>query len=103
MEREWDTLATLPKISVLHGSPMSRADLRVNNRYLEMERDRFNFQAVNVNLCDMCVILSAKISAVEDPSMADKEAVLASLNINAMTFNKVIKTIKMYSLNYLIA
>jgi potassium large conductance calcium-activated channel subfamily M alpha protein 1 len=42
-----------------------------------------------VNLCDMCVILSAKMSAVEDPSMADKEAVLASLNINAMTFNKV--------------
>ena len=36
----------------------------------------------------MCVILSAKISTVEDPSMADKEAVLASLNINAMTFNK---------------
>ena len=49
-------------------------------------------QAVNVNLCDMCVILSAKISNVEDPSMADKEAVLASLNINAMTFNKVAQT-----------
>ena len=46
-------------------------------------------QAVNVNLCDMCVILSAKISSVDDPSMADKEAVLANLNINAMTFNKV--------------
>ena len=30
VEREWDTLATLPKISVLHGSPMSRADLRVD-------------------------------------------------------------------------
>ena len=29
----------------------------------------------------MCVILSAKISNVEDPSLADKEAVLASLNI----------------------
>ena len=42
-----------------------------------------------MNLSDMCVILSAKMSAAEDPSMADKEAVLASLNINAMTFNKV--------------
>ena len=62
----------MPKISVLNGTPMSRADLR----------------AVNVNLSDMCVILSAKISNVDDPSMADKEAVLASLNINAMTFNK---------------
>ena len=52
MLREWGTLATLPKISVLHGSPMSRADLR----------------AVNVNQCDMCVILSAKISNVEKPA-----------------------------------
>ena len=50
---------------------------------------RVILQAVNVNLCDMCVILSAKISNVDDPSMADKEAVLANLNINAMTFNKV--------------
>ena len=74
VEREWDTLATLPKISVLNGSPMSRADLR----------------AVNVNLSDMCVILSAKISTVKDPSMVDKEAILASLNLNAMTFNKVL-------------
>ena len=41
-----------------------------------------------MNLCDMCIILSAKKSATEDPSMVDKEAVLASLNINAMTFNK---------------
>ncbi len=32
-------------------------------------------------ILDMCVILSAKISNVEDPSLADKEAVLASLNI----------------------
>ena len=50
MLREWDTLATLPKISVLHGSPMSRADLR----------------AVNVNQCDMCFIPSAKMSSVEN-------------------------------------
>ncbi len=34
-----------------------------------------------VLILDMCVILSAKISNVEDPSLADKEAVLASLNI----------------------
>ena len=72
IDREWDTLATLPKISVLHGSPMSRADLR----------------AVNINLCDMCIILSAKVSVADDPAMIDKEAILASLNIKAMTFNK---------------
>ena len=54
-----------------------------------------------MNLCDMCVILSAKISNVEDPSMADKEAVLASLNINAMTFNKVAHTKLMLPTNIL--
>ena len=46
-------------------------------------------QAVNINLCDMCVVLSAKISMTDDPAMVDKEAILGSLNIKAMTFNKV--------------
>merc|ERR1712243_305196 len=45
IKREWKTLQSLPKISVLNGSPLSRADLR----------------SVNVNLCDMCIILSAKV------------------------------------------
>ncbi|KXJ84100.1 hypothetical protein RP20_CCG019190 [Aedes albopictus] len=45
IRREWKMLQNLPKISVLNGSPLSRADLR----------------AVNVNLCDMCCILSAKV------------------------------------------
>ena len=58
----------------LQGSPLSRADLR----------------AVNVNLCDMCVILSAKVPSNEDPTLADKEAILASLNIKAMTFDDTI-------------
>ena len=46
-------------------------------------------QAVNINLCDMCVVLSAKISMTDDPAMVDKEAILGSLNIKAMAFNKV--------------
>ena len=81
----------------VQGSPLSRADLR----------------AVNINLCDMCVILSAKVShrlvicqiiimamlpretsqqvpSHDDPTMADKEAILASLNIKAMTFDDTI-------------
>ena len=70
----------------MQGSPLSRADLR----------------AVNVNKCDMCVILSAKVKQLDesdflskplqdvsrdDPTLADKEAILASLNIKAMAFN----------------
>ena len=64
LRREWKMLQNLPKISVLNGSPLSRADLR----------------AVNVNLCDMCVILSAKIPSSDDATLADKEAILASLS-----------------------
>ena len=61
-------------IIISQGSPLSRADLR----------------AVNVNLCDMCVILSAKVPSNDDPTLADKEAILASLNIKAMTFDDTI-------------
>ena len=60
------------------GSPLSRADLR----------------AVNVNLCDMCVILSAKVPSNDDPTLADKEAILASLNIKAMTFDDTIGVLR---------
>ena len=45
---------------------------------------------MNVNLCDMCVILSAKVPSNDDPTLADKEAILASLNIKAMTFDDTI-------------
>lgn len=77
VKREWKMLQNLPKISVLNGSPLSRAELR----------------AVNINLCDMCVILSAKIPSSEDPTLADKEAILASLNIKAMTFDEIITVV----------
>lgn len=62
------------KDDISQGSPLSRADLR----------------AVNVNLCDMCCILSAKVPSNDDPTLADKEAILASLNIKAMTFDDTI-------------
>ncbi|XP_043234365.1 calcium-activated potassium channel slowpoke-like isoform X9 [Amphibalanus amphitrite] len=74
VRRDWKNLQNLPKLSILNGSPLSRADLR----------------AVNVNLCDMCVILSAKVPGHDDPTLADKEAILASLNIKAMTFDDTI-------------
>lgn len=48
-------------------------------------------RAVNINLCDMCVIVSARIpNPNEDPTLADKEAILASLNIKAMKFDEML-------------
>lgn len=35
----------------------------------------------------MCVIISARVPNTEDTTLADKEAILASLNIKAMQFD----------------
>uniref|UniRef100_G3U1X6 Calcium-activated potassium channel subunit alpha-1 n=1 Tax=Loxodonta africana TaxID=9785 RepID=G3U1X6_LOXAF len=73
LKREWETLHNFPKVSILppKGTPLSRADLR----------------AVNINLCDMCVILSANQNNIDDTSLQDKECILASLNIKSMQFD----------------
>ncbi|XP_072347702.1 calcium-activated potassium channel subunit alpha-1a isoform X7 [Scyliorhinus torazame] len=71
LTREWETLHNFPKVSILPGTPLCRADLR----------------AVNINLCDMCVILSANQNNIDDCSLQDKECILASLNIKSMQFD----------------
>ncbi|XP_050981669.1 calcium-activated potassium channel subunit alpha-1a isoform X11 [Labeo rohita] len=71
LRREWETLHNFPKVSILPGTPLSRADLR----------------AVNINLCDMCVILSANQNNIDDASLQDKECILATLNIKSMQFD----------------
>ena len=69
--REWKLLKNLPKISVVDGSPLNRADLR----------------AVKVNHCRNCIILSARAPDRLEPVLADKEIVMAALNIKSMSFN----------------
>lgn len=72
IKREWKTIANFPKIWILPGSPLSKANLR----------------SVNVNLASMCVILSSKSdNTIEDLTLADKEVILCSLNIKAMDFS----------------
>ena len=56
---------------------------------------------MNVNLCDMCVILSAKVPSNDDPTLADKEAILASLNIKAMTFDDTIGVLTQSKIQFL--
>lgn len=51
LTKEWNMLRNLPKISVLNGSPLNRADLR----------------CVKIDLCRMCVILSAKVIIILMP------------------------------------
>ena len=49
----------------------------------------------------MCVILSAKVPSNDDPTLADKEAILASLNIKAMTFDDTIGVLNQSKLLFL--
>lgn len=57
------------------GSSFCRADLR----------------AVNANLADMVVFLSpSTASKADDPKLADKESILASLNLKAMSFDDAV-------------
>ncbi|XP_073250943.1 calcium-activated potassium channel subunit alpha-1-like isoform X3 [Porites lutea] len=75
MEREWHQLCNFDDVYVLPGSPFCRADLR----------------AVNANLADMVVFLSpSTASKADDPKLADKESVLASLNLKAMSFDDAV-------------
>ncbi|ESO12318.1 hypothetical protein HELRODRAFT_158811 [Helobdella robusta] len=74
IKKEWKSLCNFPRIIILNGSPLNRANLR----------------AVNVNMCDMCVILAARNSNTDDSTLVDKEAILCSLNIKAMTFDETI-------------
>ncbi|ESO01730.1 hypothetical protein HELRODRAFT_112655 [Helobdella robusta] len=76
--KEWKNLWNFPKIFVIDGSPLNRANLR----------------ACNINACDMCIILSARNAIVDDCNLVDKEAILCSLNIKAMTFDDVYEQVK---------
>ncbi|XP_041089352.1 calcium-activated potassium channel subunit alpha-1-like [Polyodon spathula] len=70
LQREWEHIHYFPKIYILPGSPLCRADLR----------------AAQVSQCASCLILSASSDSSLEPSLQDKESVLASLNIQAMQF-----------------
>nr|XP_006821707.1 PREDICTED: calcium-activated potassium channel subunit alpha-1-like [Saccoglossus kowalevskii] len=85
ISKEWETLRNFPKVHILDGSPLSRADLR----------------SVNVNLCDMCVILSANQGKADDPYLQDKETILASLNLKAMTFDESVGLLRASSQGFM--
>ncbi|KAI0210709.1 Calcium-activated potassium channel slowpoke [Lamellibrachia satsuma] len=73
-KKEWKNLAYFPLIQILDGSPLNRANLR----------------SVNINMCSMCVILSARKGTNDDSNLVDKESILCSLNIKAMTFDDTV-------------
>ena len=71
IKREWALLSNLPKISIMEGNPNNRADLR----------------AVKVNLARTVIILSAMPPDKTEPVLADKEVIMAALNMKSMAFD----------------
>jgi potassium large conductance calcium-activated channel subfamily M alpha protein 1 len=92
IKKEWKNLCNFPKISILDVSPETFWHAVYDACFLlkGSPLNRANLRAVNINLCDMCVILSARKSSVDDLNLVDKEAILCSLNIKAMTFDDTV-------------
>ena len=70
LRREWDNLQNFPKISVLDvsifkGILSTAAEILHDNQGSPLRR--VDLRAVNVNKCDMCVILSAKVKQLNQP------------------------------------
>ncbi|XP_055334431.1 calcium-activated potassium channel slowpoke-like [Paramacrobiotus metropolitanus] len=74
VEKEWKYLYNLPRLFVVKGSPLNRADLR----------------SVNLNTCKMCVLIGAANPHEKstDPTLLDKSVILATLNVRAMKFSE---------------
>lgn len=72
LRREWPSLANLPEVYCLPGSPLLRSHLRT----------------ARIRFASVCVVLGSREMAnpSEDPYMLDKEVILCSLNIRAMRF-----------------
>ncbi|XP_069773575.1 calcium-activated potassium channel subunit alpha-1-like isoform X3 [Narcine bancroftii] len=68
--KEWGSISNFPKVFILPGSPLCRADLK----------------AVSIGTCDMTVIISSNRTNFEEKSLQDKECILATLNLKAMLF-----------------
>uniref|UniRef100_A0A4W3GG77 Calcium-activated potassium channel subunit alpha-1-like n=1 Tax=Callorhinchus milii TaxID=7868 RepID=A0A4W3GG77_CALMI len=69
---EWHSINYFPKLFIMMGSPLCRADLK----------------SVNIGCCDMCVILSSNWVKFKEKPLQDKECVLATLNIKGMLFEE---------------
>ncbi|XP_055332733.1 calcium-activated potassium channel slowpoke-like [Paramacrobiotus metropolitanus] len=76
MKKEWTYLLNLPRIHVVRGTALNRADLR----------------SVTLNTCKMCVIIGAPSSGAQmqnvDNALIDKAVILATLNVRAMRFSE---------------
>ncbi|XP_055331625.1 calcium-activated potassium channel slo-1-like [Paramacrobiotus metropolitanus] len=75
LEKEWHYIYNLPKLFIVKGSALNRADLR----------------SINLYSCGMCVILGSPGLTEKknsDSTMVDKNVILATLNVRSMRFSR---------------
>ncbi|ELV09434.1 Potassium channel subfamily U member 1 [Tupaia chinensis] len=68
LQKEWRFLRNFPRIFILPGSALYLGDL----------------QAVNIEECAMCAVLSPPSKPSSSPTLVDTEAILATLNIRSL-------------------
>ncbi|XP_072342195.1 calcium-activated potassium channel subunit alpha-1-like [Scyliorhinus torazame] len=81
IDQDWSTISNFPKVFILPGSPLCRADLK----------------AVSIGSCDMTVIISSNRTNVLEKTLEDKECILATLNIKAMVFEETMDSSSLLS------
>ena len=91
--KEWKSICNFPKLYIL---PVSWT-VAIESKSLHLIRmvfalkgspnDRSNLRAVNIQFCDMCVIISSIDRDTTDTHLVDKSSILCSLNIKAMGFD----------------
>ncbi|XP_067857626.1 calcium-activated potassium channel subunit alpha-1a-like [Heptranchias perlo] len=84
ISKEWGTISNFPKVFILPGSPLCRADLK----------------AVNIGHCDMTVIISSNRTSLEEKTLQDKECILATLNLKAMLFEETKDASELFSMTF---
>ena len=105
LRREWKTLQNLPKISVLNVTKSYQISLPyifynsgvpTKPSWPESSECKPVWYVCHslckggTKSCKICIQWVLQVPSNDDPTLADKEAILASLNIKAMTFDDTI-------------
>jgi potassium large conductance calcium-activated channel subfamily M alpha protein 1 len=92
LKKEWRHICNFPKVYLVDVCVFFI--LKIYFLFLFLTKgspnDRATLRAINIHLCDMCVILSSSAShhdQRQDRYLTDKAAILCSLNIKAMNFD----------------
>ncbi|KAM8784440.1 potassium channel subfamily U member 1 [Rhynchonycteris naso] len=77
LQKEWRFLRNFPQVYILPGSALYAADL----------------QAVNIEECSMCAVLSSPSTSSNSQTLVDTETIMATLNIGSLQMSRSARTL----------